>query len=100
MIGTHFKHVEWVQFHILDAPRQAFPGLAEQLDGSGAENKKAIGSDSLASASVYQSSQFLEYLRDPVNFIQYDQIVFEVFKEQRGVGQFVPVGLGLEVEIE
>jgi len=96
----YLKCINRREFKIRYATCQSFSRLFHQINGCRSEQKEAAGTNAFATATVDQSSQALEQTRDPVNFVQDDELVLEIRKIKLGFCKLCPVGLGFEVEIE
>ena len=93
------KNVERSEFQIGDSTRQALSGLLEQAHGGRSQEQKPSIGFSLAASPVNNAAELLKDLRRPVDLIEDDQLVFVVFEVLRGIEEFRPVALVLQVEV-
>jgi len=96
---SDLEEVERPELDILDAPGQAFPRLAEKVDGCGTENQEPARSLSLATTRVDESTQNLKEFWHSVDLVENHQLVLVHLEEQRWIRELVAVTSGLEVEV-
>lgn len=89
-----------MHFEIGDAACQRLAGLLQKIDRRGAKQQETPGSLPAAAAPVYETTQVLEQARQPMDLIEYDQLVLVLGEIELRLSKLGAVRVGLEVEID
>ena len=83
-----------------NASCQTFSRLPKQINGGGTQDEESPGRMAGAPALIDNAAKRVEQLRDAMNFVQYDQAVLILAKEDNRLDQLLPVLSCLQIKIK
>lgn len=98
-IVRDLARIDGRELEVTDAAGERLTRLSEQIDRRGTEQQESTAGSVVAPSRVDETAQVLEEIRCALYLVEDDEFVGVLRKVGLGVGEFGPIGVGLEIQV-